>query len=228
MKKYLLIFGANGELGKGVTSVLTTKDFEKIYPFDFKFDNDFNGDNVHKVIISDLTVESNVQNAFNEIPVETDAQYFLFSTVGGFWGGKKIWETSIEDLMNMIKMNLITNFNLAKYLSTLVQNSTGGAIIFTSAYTANHPEENKFAYGMSKAALSYLVKTLAIEGESIKLSSMAIAPYILDTKANRKWMNNSNFEKWIKPEEVGELIYDLFKNFRINSGNILELKLRLI
>ncbi|WP_290660759.1 SDR family oxidoreductase [Ignavibacterium sp.] len=228
MKKYLLIFGANGELGKGVTSVLTTKDFEKIYLFDFKFDNDFNGDNVHKVIISDLTVESNVQNAFNEIPVETDAQYFLFSTVGGFWGGKKIWETSIEDLMNMIKMNLITNFNLAKYLSTLVQNSTGGAIIFTSAYTANHPEENKFAYGMSKAALSYLVKTLAIEGESIKLSSMAIAPYILDTKANRKWMNNSNFEKWIKPEEVGELIYDLFKNFRINSGNILELKLRLI
>ncbi|WP_304129883.1 SDR family oxidoreductase [Ignavibacterium album] len=228
MKKYLLIFGANGELGKGVTSVLTTKDFEKIYLYDFKFDNDFNGDNVHKVIISDLTVESNVQNAFNEIPVETDAQYFLFSTIGGFWGGKKIWETSNEDLMNMIKMNLITNFNLAKYLSTLVQNSTGGAIIFTSAYTANHPEENKFAYGMSKAALSYLVKTLAIEGESIKLSSMAIAPYILDTKANRKWMNNSNFEKWIKPEEVGELIYDLFKNFRINSGNILELKLRLI
>ncbi len=228
MKKNLLIFGANGELGKGVTSVLIKKDFDQIFLFDFKFDQANDQEKIHQLIISDLSSEVNVKETFNQIPIENDAQYFLFSTVGGFWAGKKIWETSSEDLMKMINMNLITNFNLAKYFSQLVRKVKGGAIIFTSAHTANYPEENKFAYGMSKASLSYLVKSLAIEGEVIKLSSMAIAPFILDTSSNRKWIADSNFDKWIKPEEVGELIYDMFRNFRINSGNILELKIRLV
>uniref|UniRef100_A0A832DFL4 Dihydropteridine reductase n=1 Tax=Ignavibacterium album TaxID=591197 RepID=A0A832DFL4_9BACT len=226
MKKILLIFGANGELGSGVSKVLIQKDYDEIYLFDFKFDNTFHSDKVNQVLVSDLSDEINVQKAFDNIKVESNSEYFLFSTIGGFFGGKKIWETSIDDLMKMFKMNLITNFNIAKKFSSLVEKSKGGAIIFTSAYTANHPEENKFAYGMSKSALSYLVKSLSIEGELIKLSSLAIAPFILDTKANREWMSNADFSKWIKPEEVGELVHDLFRNYKINSGNIIELKLR--
>ncbi len=227
MKKILLIFGANGELGVGVTNVLIEKDFDEIYLFDFKFDRDYTENKIHQIEVSDLSIESNTQQAFSQINSDKDAEYFLFSTIGGFWGGKKIWETSVDDIMKMISMNLLTNFNIARYFSDLVQKTNGGAIIFTSAYTANHPEENKFAYGMSKSALSYLVKSLAIEGEKIRLSSMAIAPFILDTKANRKWMSNADFDKWIKPEEVGQIVYDLIRNYKINSGNIIELKIRL-
>lgn len=226
MKKILLIFGANGELGAGVSKVLIQKDYDEIYLFDFKFDNTFHSDKVKQVLVSDLSDEINVQRAFDNIKEDSNSEYFLFSTIGGFFGGKKIWETSFDELMKMFRMNLLTNFNIAKKFSLLVAKSKSGAIIFTSAYTANHPEENKFAYGMSKSALSYLVKSLSIEGESIKLSSMAVAPFILDTKANREWMSNADFSKWIKPEEVGELVHDLFRNYKINSGNIIDLKLR--
>lgn len=228
MKKNLLIFGADGELGSGVTSVLVKKEFDEIYLFDFKFDKQYNQNKIHQIIISDLSEAGNVKKAFDKVNFEHDSQNFLFTTIGGFLGGKKIWETSQEDLMKMFSINLITNFNIAKYFAQFIKKTKGGAIIFTSAYTANHPEENKFVYGMSKSSLSYLVKSLAIEGEGINLSSMAIAPFILDTKANRKWMSDGNYDKWIKPEEVGELIYDLFSNYRINSGNILELKIRLL
>lgn len=228
MNKILLIFGANGELGSGASKVLTQKDYDEIFLFDFKFDKSLSSDKIKQITISDLSDEQNVDTAFNEIPLYNYAEYFLFSTIGGFFGGKKIWETSIEEMMKMLKMNLITNFNIAKRFALLVKEARGGAIIFTSAYTANHPEENKFAYGMSKSALSYLVKSLAIEGEAIRLSSMALAPFIIDTKANREWMSQADFNKWIKPEEIGELIYDLFENYKINSGNIIELKLRLV
>lgn len=227
MKKTLLIFGANGELGSGVSNVLTQKDYDEIYLFDFKFDKTFNSDRVKQILISDLSDEGNVQKAFDKIKSDSNSEYFLFSTIGGFFGGKKIWETSIDELMKMFRMNLVTNFNIAKKFASLVEKSKGGALIFTSAYTANHPEENKFAYGMSKSALSYLVKSISIEGEAIKLSSLAIAPFILDTKANREWMSDADFSKWIKPEEVGELVHDLFRNYKINSGNIIELKLRI-
>lgn len=228
MKKKLLVFGANGELGTGVTSVLIDKDFDEIYLFDFVFNQDYDKKNVHKVIISDLVDESNIKSAFENIIIDPKARYYLFSTIGGFLGGKKIWETSSEELFKMISINLITNFNIAKYFSKSVQNTSGGVIIFTSAYTANHPEENKFAYGVSKSALSYLIKTLAIEGKQINLSAMGIAPFIIDTQANRNWMKDSDYNDWIKPSEIGNLIYDLFDNSAICSGNILELKIRIV
>jgi NAD(P)-dependent dehydrogenase (short-subunit alcohol dehydrogenase family) len=71
-----------------------------------------------------------------------------------------------------------------------------------------------------------LVKSLALEGEKIKLSVNAIAPYVIDTKANREWGKESDFPRWIKPEEIGELAHNLFSNFNFISGNLVKLKLR--
>ncbi len=105
----------------------------------------------------------------------------LFSTIGGFTGGKKIWETEVGYFDRMINMNLKTNFLIAKYFSLLVRKLDSGSICLTSAYTGLFPEEGKGVYGASKAALIHLVKTLAEEGKEIKLSANAIAPFIIDT-----------------------------------------------
>jgi NAD(P)-dependent dehydrogenase (short-subunit alcohol dehydrogenase family) len=225
MRKILIIVGANGELGKGISEFLIDKEFNEIILCDFNFD--FNYSNAKQIIISDLSIEENALEIFNKIHTDKDTALFLFSTVGGFYGGPKIWETDKSILDDMIKMNFITNFNIAKHFSLLVSKSKFGVCGFTSAYTANNPAENKFAYGVSKSSLSYLIKTLSIEGEKINLSVFGIAPFILDTNANRKWMQDADFSKWIKPIEVGKLIYSLFENYKIISGNILELKIRL-
>lgn len=225
MRKNLLIFGANGELGKGVTDYLINKDFDRTYLFDFSFDTNYSGAN--QIIISDLSIEENVEKAFEQIKPDKETGLYLFSTIGGFLGGKPIWETDSKELDNMLNMNLKTNFNIARKFSILVKEAKFGICGFTSAYTANHPAENKFAYGVSKAALNYLIKSLAIEGEKINLSVFGIAPFIIDTQANRNWMTDGDFDKWIKPNEIGELIYSMFENYKICSGNIMELKIRL-
>jgi NAD(P)-dependent dehydrogenase (short-subunit alcohol dehydrogenase family) len=225
MKKVLLLFGANGELGKGITEILVQKNFGEIYLFDFKFDKQY--PNTNQVVISDLSDESNVEKAFEKIKVDSETELYFFSTIGGFWGGVPIWETDTKYLDNMLNMNFRTNFNLAKKFSQLVSGAKSGVCGFTSAFTANHPTENKFAYGVSKAALNYLIKSLSLEGEKINLSIFGIAPFIIDTQANRNWMPEADLDKWMKPTEVGELIYSLFENYRIISGNIVELKIRL-
>ena len=127
----------------------------------------------------------------------------------------------------MINMNLKTGFLISKYFSQVVKDSMGGSICFTAAFTGLNPEANKSAYGVSKSGLIHLVKTLAIEGEKINLSVNAIAPYIIDTPANRKWMQDSDFSKWIKPEEIGELAHNIFTNFHFISGNTILLNKRL-
>jgi len=229
MKKELLIFGANGALGQGVTKTLSQKDFDKIYTFNSNATLEKEpGDKIINIKIKDLTKEENVIEAFSFIKPDTDTYFFLFSTIGGFWGGEFIWETKFEDWNRMNQLNLNTNFLLAKHFSWLVKASAGGSICLTAAFTAENPEAMKGAYGVSKSALVHMIKTLALEGREINLSANAISPYIIDTPANRDWMKDADTNKWIKPEEVGELAYSLFTNFNYVSGNVITMKERFI
>jgi NAD(P)-dependent dehydrogenase (short-subunit alcohol dehydrogenase family) len=224
MTKGLLIFGASGALGNGVTQTLLEKDYDQIYLFGSGFKEiETNNAKVKQISVKDLTIEANVSEAFKAISPSKDKVFFLYSTIGGFAGGKSVWETSPDELEKMFNMNLKTSFLLAKYFSILVSKSSSGSICLTAAYTGISAEANKAAYGLSKASLIHLVKSLSIEGKAINLSANAIAPYIIDTKANREWMKDFDFDSAMKPKEIGELIYSIFNNYHFVTGNILEL-----
>jgi len=226
MKKNLLIFGSNGALGKGVTESLVNKDYNKIYLFDSKFEKNIFEKKTNNIRVKDLSEEVNVTEAFNNIDASKDELFFLYTTVGGFSGGKSLWETDVVEWDKMINTNLKTSFLMAKYFARLVKNSAGGSMCFTAALTGLNPEVNKSAYGVSKSGLVHLTKSLALEGEKINLSVNAIAPYIIDTPANREWMKDSDFSKWVKPFEIGELAHNLFTNFSFITGNIILLTKR--
>lgn len=224
MTKKLIIFGANGALGKEVTNFFIQKDFDEVLLFDFNFDDKLQYSKVRQYVVKDLSIEENVMSSMYEIKTDTQTELFLFSTIGGFYGGQSVWEIEVNDLDRMFNLNFKTNFLIAKHFASIVKRSNSGAICFTSAFTSLNPEKLKFAYGASKSALNYLVKTLALEGSDINLSVNAIAPYIIDTPVNREWMKDADHSKWIKPAEIGEIVHSLFQNHKHFSGNIIELK----
>jgi NAD(P)-dependent dehydrogenase (short-subunit alcohol dehydrogenase family) len=227
MQKHLLIFGSGGALGKGVTQVLVKKDYERIYLFDSK-PNEILGENIERIQVGNLADEANVINAFSNIKPSKEIEFFLFSTVGGFSGGKNLWDTDTNDLVKMIDGNLKTCFLIGKYFARLVKDSAGGSVLFTAAFTGLAPEKGKIPYGISKSSVIYLTKTLALEGVNINLSANTIAPFIIDTPANREWMGNDyDYEQLIKPEEIGEVVHSVFLNFRIISGTVIRLPGRL-
>lgn len=226
MKREVLVFGANGALGKGVTAAMKKKNYDNIYLFDFNIEEKNAGDKTVNISIKDLAVEKNVADAFSNVKPSRQKLFFLYSTVGGFAGGKNIMDTEEGEWNRMMDMNLKANFYLAKYFSRLVEKSAGGSICFTAAETGVNAEAQKGPYGISKSALIHLVKTLSLEGKAINLSANAIAPYIIDTPANRDWMKDSDYTEWIKPEEIGSFAHSLFENFNFVSGNILRLTSR--
>lgn len=226
MKKELILFGSSGALGKGVSEVFLKEQYDQIYLLDFKH-KEISQSNVKQITIADLSEEKNIITAFNEITPSKDSIFFLFSTIGGYTGGKKIWETEIGYFDRMINMNLKTSFLIAKYFSILVKNSNSGSICLTSAFTGLFAESGKGVYGASKAALIHLIKTLSEEGKEINLSANAIAPFIIDTPANREWGQESDYKNWIKPNEIGQFVQSIFQNYKILSGNIYQLKQRL-
>jgi len=220
MKKILLIFGASGALGKGCSEVLSKKDYDKIYLFSSK-QLETDNDRVEHVPTKDLSKEENVIDAFNHILIDKKARYFIFSTVGGFAGGNDIENTDMNELDKMLILNLNISFMIAKHFVKFVKKTSGGAICFTSAMTSLSSADNKAAYGLSKNGLNYLVKTLAKEEKKNNLSVNAIAPLVLDTAENREWVKDSSI--LVHPKSIGELVYAVFENSRIVSGNILEL-----
>ncbi len=227
MTSELLIFGAYGALGREATASLIKKAYSGFYLFDKHIQNDFfTGNNIKNIEIGDLTSESEVKNAFDNIGPSTNKKFFLFSTIGGFWGGKDISETPLNEWDKMFDINLKTNYLIAKYFCSIVKQSAGGSICFTAASSALKPQAKRAAYDASKSALISFVKTLALEGADFNLSANALAPYIIDTASNRKWMPDSDFGSWVKPEEIGKLVDSIFCNYNFVSGNVFELAKR--
>jgi hypothetical protein len=64
MDRKLIIFGANGALGKGITKSLLQKDFDEIYLFDFKFDENISDQKVKQFSIKDLSIEKNILHRY--------------------------------------------------------------------------------------------------------------------------------------------------------------------
>jgi len=222
MNKIFLLFGSSGHLGSSAVEYFLNQDYDKYYFFTRKqLEKKFESKNVEVVYINDLTDERNVQNAFEKVKADNDSLLFLFSTIGTFWGGKSISDTPYEEWKKLLNINLNSSFLIAKYFMKLVEKSKGGSICFTGAYSSFVNEPNIAAYGLSKNALNYLVKSLAVEGKSINMSANAIAPYIIDTPENREWMKDK--AKLIPQEKICRIVQKIFDEWKIFNGNIIPL-----
>jgi glucose 1-dehydrogenase len=84
---------------------------------------------------------------------------------------------SKNDFMKVMEVNLAGSFFLAQAAAAqMISQETGGSILFMSSVTGHQAHKDLAAYGMSKAALEMLAKTLVIELSPHKISVNAIAP----------------------------------------------------
>jgi glucose 1-dehydrogenase len=84
---------------------------------------------------------------------------------------------SKKDFMKVMEVNLAGSFFLAQAAaSQMIAQESGGSILFMSSVTGHQAHKDLAAYGMSKAALEMLAKTLVIELSPYKISVNAIAP----------------------------------------------------
>jgi glucose 1-dehydrogenase len=87
------------------------------------------------------------------------------------------FEYKYEDFIKVMNLNLGGSFFLAQAASIQMRkNKTPGRILLMSSVTGHQAHKNLAAYGMSKAALEMLAKTLVIELSPFQITINAIAP----------------------------------------------------
>ena len=72
--------------------------------------------------------------------------------------------------------------------------------------TAMEPHARLGAYVIFKAALTTLVRTVALENRDAGVTANVVLPGTMDTPGNRRSMPNADFSKWLKPEVVADLV----------------------
>ena len=120
-----------------------------------------------------------------------------------------ITETSLRDWEGMMEANARSAFLCGREaVRAMRRGGAGGRIVNVAAIPALEPRKGAgmVAYAMSKAAVAALTVALAEEVAAEGIWVNAVVPSILDSKANRAAMPDSDPARWAKVEEVAETI----------------------
>lgn len=152
-------------------------------------------------VLEEASVKATVQQAarFGRIEV-------LVNLVGGYLGGLPIAEMSLEQWNKMIDLNLKSAFLCCKHVLPLMMQQNAGRIINIGSKGGLQGGEGISAYGASKAGLINFTQSLAAEGKHYNITANAVIPGIIDTPANRQAMPEANFDEWVKPEALAQII----------------------
>lgn len=153
---------------------------------------------------ADLTQRKSVFDLFARFD-EIDA---VVHCAGGFRFGS-IDSLSAEDLRFLIALNFESAFWVASAAVPGMKKRKKGTLLFVSALATQNPAAGMSAYTASKAALNGMVTSLAVELKADGIRVNAVMPSVIDTPANRKGMPHADASKWVSPDDIAEILYDL-------------------
>jgi NAD(P)-dependent dehydrogenase (short-subunit alcohol dehydrogenase family) len=138
----------------------------------------------------------------------------LVNIAGGFR-----WETvadgSIETWDWLYTMNLRSAVSATKSaLPHLLRRSgeLGGRIVNVGAAAGTNAARGMGAYAAAKSGVSRLTEALAAELRDSGITVNAILPSIIDTPVNRAELPSGEFDRWVTPQQVADVIMFLLSS----------------
>lgn len=148
----------------------------------------------------------------------------VICVAGGWAGGNALSKDFVKnsDLMwtQSVWSSVIASSIAAHHLKE------GGFLSLTGASAALAGTPGMIGYGMAKAAVHQLTKSLAAKDSGLPADSLVacILPVTLDTPMNRKWMPKADTTTWTPLEFISDLFWKWSqKQERPANGSLLQL-----
>lgn len=208
--KVVVVTGAAGGVGRVVAAHflqagarLALVDYseellKKIFP-------DSNAD-TQLLLACDLTCRDSTAAAFATVVKRFGRIDVLANIAGGFIMGEAVHETSDKTWDSLFNLNTRSIVNTAAAAVPVMLKQGSGKIINVSAAAAQKGVAQMGAYVASKSAVSRLTETMSAELREQGINVNAILPSIIDTQANRNSMPGADYSKWVKPEQLANVI----------------------
>lgn len=157
-------------------------------------------------ISADLTSAAEAERVAETVKSRFGRIDALAHLVGGFEGGAPVSKTDDDVWRRMFDLNVNTAFFTLRAILPAMTEAGFGRIVAVGSRTASEPAAALSAYGASKAALTALIRTVALEVKGSGITANVVLPSIIDTPANRAAQPGAEFSKWVKPEAIARLI----------------------
>ncbi len=126
--------------------------------------------------------------------------------IGAYYGGKTLVDLEEKEWNLMKTSNLKSTLLLSTHVTRQMISSKYGKIIHVSSKNGLKSEGYDSAYSASKSGLLRLVESLSKETKESNINVNCIMLSTIDTQANRKAMPNADFNKWVKPDDLANVI----------------------
>ena len=207
--KVAIVTGASGNLGQAVVSKFLTEGYKVIGTV---IPNDpasisFTHENFETKVV-DLLDETG-SNQFTEYVISKYGQIDLaVLTVGGFAVGS-VAETRTTDIMKQYRLNFETTYNIVRPAFIQMMKQGSGRIFMIGSRPGLDAMHGKglVAYSIAKSTLFQLALLMNEEAKGTNVVSTIVVPSTIDTIQNRKSMPDADFEKWVTPQSIADIIF---------------------
>lgn len=205
MSKQVIIYGGRGALGDCLVQFFKSKDF-KVTSIDLKGNDqaDFNitlGDTDGVEKQAELITEK-LQSTLNGESVDA-----ILNVAGGWAGGSAGDRDFLRNSDLMLKQSVYSSLVSATLANKFLKEN--GLLTLAGAAAALDPTPGMIGYGAAKAATIHIGRSLAAENSGMPTNSsvLTIAPIMLDTPMNRKWMPKADTSTWTPLEYIADLFH---------------------
>lgn len=205
MEKYTIITGASSGIGyemakilasKNYNLILVARNFERLQDIRDAFKAKYNIK--VKIYRKDLSLSANAEALYLEIKKENLEVEYLINNAGvGNYG--HFLETSLQEELNMIELNISSLVVLTKLFSQDMVKRGSGSIMNVASLLSFLPFPYYSVYSASKSFVLAFSETLNAELEGTGVMVKALCPGPIDTGFTTSEMSTTNAYKVNKP-----------------------------
>ena len=139
--------------------------------------------------------------------------------------------TDFEVFMGILRANLASVYLSAQRVIPVMKKNGGGSIVNISSIGGLYPDLARIAYGISKNAINYMTKNLAVQGARSGIRCNAVLPGMTATEAvsgnmspefNAMFMKHTPIPRMGKPEEIAAaVVYFASDESAFTTGQIM-------
>ncbi|BES99122.1 unnamed protein product [Nesidiocoris tenuis] len=218
----VLIYGGKGALGAACVAYFKKQDCW-VGSIDMK-ENDEADANIVVTPDSDWQQQHNLILEKLAGALGGDKVDAVICVAGGWAGGNASSNDFIKNSEMMWKQSVWSSTIAASIAAKHLKE--GGLVTLPGAHPAKEGTPGMIGYGMAKAAVHQLTKSLAGANSGLPANATALAllPITLDTPMNRKWMPKADTSTWTPLNYIAESFYKWTKGEgRPNSGSLVSL-----
>jgi NAD(P)-dependent dehydrogenase (short-subunit alcohol dehydrogenase family) len=155
---------------------------------------------------ADMTQETDVRAAIGGVIERFGRIDVLINAIGGYRAGQPVHETPLETWDFMLNLNARSLFVISQAVAPHMLAQKHGKIVNVSARAALSGGAKMAAYSISKSAVVRLTESMAAELKDDGINVNCILPGTIDTPQNREATPDADFDRWVKPEAMADVI----------------------